>query len=163
MHARVHSSRLPGCGYFTMLCLPGLATTGDKLRFAGNDWGKAGAKAGAGARQDPGSGAFISSEAAGRFEAQGFRLVGRVPMHSRPTQGSAAPPRQRVLLGGQDAGQGNGATRGPGTGAASSGGDKPVEVEVYRATPPGDFYVARWAGKGWQQSPISSCVKGLRL
>ncbi|GBF99957.1 hypothetical protein Rsub_12650 [Raphidocelis subcapitata] len=73
------------------------------------------------------------SEAAGRaFADAGFKLTGRMAM--LPFRGPP-PPRERAFVRGQ------GQRAAPAAGAPRSGGG--VEVVAYRATPPGDFYVAK--------------------
>lgn len=94
--------------------------------------------------------AKISTETAKMYASQGFKLLGRKPLLQRARP---ALPRERYFTRQQADSMGSGikaSTKIQVSSSSSSGGgvdgNNDKEVVVYRATPPGDFFVARWVG-----------------
>ncbi|KAI8475943.1 MAG: trypsin-like cysteine/serine peptidase domain-containing protein [Monoraphidium minutum] len=88
---------------------------------------------------EPGPAGVLVGTAARMFQAQGFKLVGRVAM-SRRARSAGAPPYERA--------------RSRPVAAAAALDD---DIVAYRATPPGDIYVARFKyspGQLWQLDPV---------
>jgi hypothetical protein len=84
-----------------------------------------------------------AEEAAGRFAGEGFKLVGSIAAAQGPPR--RAPARERAFV---LAAAGDNVTQ----------GRPDSEVEVYRVTPPGALYVARWAG--WPGQSRAAGVPG---